>query len=133
MRTVTAVLVNGLVSVAIGSPSASAEPTAPPEAPPGGVVVVDNPAIVDPHPMRVESWSRVAGDNSINVSFTSGTDTCYGVHATVQETEQAVTVDLQSGTLPEAAGRACIMIALFGTLEVPLQAPLGDRQVLSAT
>ena len=50
-----------------------------------------------------------------------------------QETEQTVTVDLQSGTLPEAAGRACIMIALFGTLEVPLQAPLGDRQVLSAT
>ena len=34
--------------------------------------------------------------------------------------------------LPGAVNRACIMIALFGTLEVPLQAPLGDRQVLSA-
>ena len=132
MRTATAVLVTGLVSVAICSPAASAEPTAPPEAPTGGVVFVDTPAIVDPHPMRVESWSRAAGDNAINVNFTTGTDTCYGVHATVQETEQTVTVDLQGGTLPEAIDRACIMIALFGTLEVPLEAPLGDRRVLSA-
>ena len=132
MRTVTAVLVTGLVSVAIGSPAASAEPTAPPEAPPGGVVFVDNPAIVDPHPMRVESWSRAAADNAINVNFTSGTDTCYGVHATVAETGQTVTVDLKGGTRPEAVDRACIMIALFGTLEVPLAAPLGDRQLLSA-
>ena len=93
---------------------------------------VDNPAIVDPHPMQVESWSRAADDNAINVNFTSGTDTCYGVHAAVQETEESVTVDLQGGTLPEAVDRACIMIALFGTLEVPLEAPLGDRQVLSA-
>jgi uncharacterized membrane protein len=128
MRTATAVLVTGLVSVAICSPAASAEPAAPPEAPSGGVVFVDTPAIVDPHPMRVESWSRAAGDNAINVNFTSGTDTCYGV----QETGQTVTVDLQGGPLPEAIDRACIMIALFGTLEVPLEAPLGDRRVLSA-
>lgn len=83
--------------------------------------------------MHVESWSRAAVDNAVNVNFTSGTDTCYGVHAVVQETEETVTVDLQGGTLPEAVGRACIMIALFGTLEVPLQAPLGDRQVFSAS
>jgi hypothetical protein len=132
MRAATGVLVTGLASVAICSPAASAEPTAPPEAPTGGVVFVDNPAIVDPHPMRVESWSRVSGDNGINVNFTSGTETCYGVHATVQETEQTVTVGLQGGTLPEAIDRACIMIALFGTLEVPLEVPLGDRRVLSA-
>jgi hypothetical protein len=132
MRTATAALVTGLVSVTIYSPAASAEPTAPPELPPGGVMFVDNPAIVDPHPMRVESWSRAAGDNAVNVNFTSGTDTCYGVHATVQETEQTVTVDLHGGTLPEAVDRACIMIALFGTLDVPLETPLGHRLVLSA-
>jgi hypothetical protein len=105
----------------------------PPEVPPGGVVFVDNPAIVDPHPMHVESWSRAADDNAVNVNFTSGTDTCYGVHAVVRETGDSVTVDLHGGTLPEAVGRPCIMTALFGTLEVPLGAPLGDRQVLSAT
>ena len=42
-------------------------------------------------------------------------------------------LDLQGGTLPEAVNRACIMIALFGTLDVPLQAPLGDRTVLAAS
>ncbi len=125
-------MVSSLVLLAITGPFASAESTAPPEVPPGGVVFIDNPTIVDSHPMQVESWSRAAADNAVNVNFTSGTDTCYGVHATVQETEQTVTVDLHGGTLPEATGRACIMIALFGTLEVPLQAPLGDRQVLSA-
>ena len=133
MRTATAAVVTGLILAAIGGAPASAETTAPPEVPPGGVVFTDNPAIVDPHPMHVASWSRAAGDNAVNVNFTSGTETCYGAHATVQETQQTVTVDLQGGMLPEAAGRACIMIALFGTLEVPLQAPLGDRQVLSAT
>jgi hypothetical protein len=40
---------------------------------------------------------------------------------------------LQSGTLPEAVGRACIMIAVSGTVEVPLASPLGSRQVLSVS
>jgi hypothetical protein len=52
------------------------------------------------------------------------------VHATVEETAENVTVALTGGTLPEAVGRACIMIAVTGTLEVPLQSPLGNRQVL---
>ncbi len=120
-----------LFIVAVGFPVAAADPTVPPEVPPGGVVFTDRPDIVNPHPNPVESWSRSANENAVNVNFTSGTDTCFGVHATVQETSQTVTVELQNGTLPEAVNRPCIMIALFGTLEVPLQGPLGDRQVLS--
>ena len=133
MRTAMAVALTGLILAAINGPTASAEPFAPPEVPPGGVVFTDNPAIVDPHPIRVESWSRAADANAVAVNFTTGTDTCYGVHATVEETPDTVTVDLRSGTLPEAVNRACIMIALFGTLDVPLQSPLGDRHVLSAS
>jgi hypothetical protein len=123
----------GVVLLAFVIPTATAEPTAPPEVPPGGVVFTDNPAIVDPHPIPVESWSRAGAENAVAVNFTSGTDTCYGVHATAQETSETVTVDLQSGMLPGAVNRPCIMIALFGTLEVPLQGPLGDRQVFSAS
>ena len=133
MRTAAAAASVGLILAAIYSPVASAEPFAPQEVPPGGVVFTDNPAIVDPHPIRVESWSRAADANAVAVNFTTGTDTCYGVHATVEETPETVTVDLQGGTLPEAVNRACIMIALFGTLDVPLQSPLGDRHVLSAS
>ena len=66
------------------------------------------------------------------VHFTTGTPECYGVHATVAETAETVTVELREGTLPGAVRRACIMIAVSGTLEVPLQGPLGDRQVVSA-
>lgn len=92
---------------------------------------VDNPAIVDPHPLAVEAWSRVPGDTAVAVHFTTGVPECYGVHAMVQETAEAVTVELQSGTPPEAVGRMCIMMAVSGTLDVPLQSPLGDRRVLS--
>ena len=133
MRAAITTVCAAALLLAAAAPTAAAEPFAPPEAPPGGVVFTDNPAIVDPHPIRVESWSRAADANAVAVNFTTGTDTCYGVHATVEETPDTVTVDLQGGTLPESVNRACIMIALFGTLDVSLQAPLGDRRVLSAT
>lgn len=114
------------------TPVASAETTVLPERQgPPGLVFVDNPAIVDAHPMSAESFSRVAGDNAVAVHFTTGTPECYGVHAIVTETPQTVSVELQSGSLPEAVGRACIMIAVSATLEVPLGGPLGGRQVLS--
>ena len=103
----------------------------PERAGPAGVVFVDNPAIVDAHPMPAESFSRVPGDDAVAVHFTTGTPECYGVHAVVTETAQTVSVELQSGSLPEAVGRACIMIAVSGTLEVPLNRPLGGRQVVS--
>lgn len=97
------------------------------------MVFTDNPVIVDSHPAAIESWSRTTNENAVAVNFASGTPACSGVHATVGETEDTVTVDLRVGTLPEAVGRMCIMLAVFGTLEVPLHAPLGDRRVLSAT
>lgn len=116
------------------SPSVSAETTVLSERQgPAGAVFADNPAIVDAHRMPAESFSRVPGDRAVAVHFTTGTPECYGVHATVAETAQTVDVELQSGSLPEAVGRACIMIAVSGTVEVPLQSPLGDRQVRSVS
>ena len=134
MRVATATVMTALVLTAGGVPVAAAETTAPPEVPAGGrMVFKDNPAIVDPHRAAIESWSRATVGNAVAVNFASGTPECSGVHATVVETPDTVTVDLQAGTLPEAYGRMCIMLAVFGTLEVPLQSPLGDRQVLSAS
>jgi hypothetical protein len=63
--------------------------------------------------------------------FTVGSPECSGVHANVSETSETVAVEFRSGTLPEAVGRMCTMIAVFGSVDVPLQNPLGDRQVLS--
>lgn len=126
------VLIAAVLAVS-AAPVASAETAVLAERPGyPGLVFVDNPAIVDPHPLRAESYNRVPGDRAVGVHFTTGTPQCYGVHATVQETAETVTVELLGGTLPEAVGRPCIMIAVSGILDVPLQNPLGTRQVLTA-
>jgi hypothetical protein len=120
-----------------GIPSAAAEPivTTIPErpTPPGQTTFADNPAIVDSRPQAIESWSRQPEADALAVHFTTGTPECYGVHAEVQETADIIAVKLLSGTVPEAAGRACIMIAVFGTLTVGLDAPVGNRAVVSIT
>ena len=135
MRTLITAAVAGLLLTAGAAvaPFASAEPATVvvPEVPPdpARAVFTDNPQIVDPRPLTVESWSR-AGDG-LTVNFTTGTPQCYGVHAHITEAPGTVTVALWGGTLPEAVDRACIAIAVFGTLELPLRAPFGDREVLA--
>ena len=132
MRAVAVALAVGVGLGGWGAPVASAETTVLPERPGyPGVVFVDNPAIVDPHPMFAESWSRLPDEQAVALHFTTGTPECYGVHATVAETPETVTVELREGALPGAVARPCILIAVSGTLEVPLQGPLGDRQVVS--
>jgi len=127
-----AAILTALVLAGWGAPAASAGPAAPPEVPDtDGVVFADNSSIVDARPMPVESWSRVGNDKAVAVHFTSGTPACNGVHATTQETADAVIVTVTGGSLPTVAGRMCIMLAVTGTLIVPLNSQLGDRQVLS--
>ncbi|KUH65371.1 hypothetical protein AU184_22220 [Mycolicibacterium novocastrense] len=131
MRTLPAVM--AAVLAVWAAPAVSAQTAVLPERPGyPGLLFIDNPAIVDPHPMRAESFNRVVGDRAVGVHFTTGTPQCYGVHATVQETPETVTVELLGGTLPEAVDRPCILIAVAGILDVPLQNPLGSRQVLTA-
>ncbi|MFO7162214.1 MAG: hypothetical protein DIU75_002590 [Mycolicibacterium hassiacum] len=128
---VAAAVVTGATAV-LGADPVAAEVVTLPERPDAvGVRFVDNPAIVDSHPLRPDAFSRVPGDNAVAVHFTTGVPECYGVRATVSETAEAVTVALRGGVVPEAVGRPCIMMAVVGTLEVPLAAPLGSRAVLA--
>ena len=96
------------------------------------IAFADNPSVVDSRPLPIDSWSQMEGDHeeALALHFTIGSPACSGVHVTVHETDEAVAVELRSGRLPAAVGRMCSMIAVFGVLEVPLQSPLGDRQVL---
>ncbi|MEV0297222.1 hypothetical protein [Nocardia sp. NPDC050710] len=120
-----------------GSPSSSAPGSSAPSTPTEdsganqGRLFTADPTIVGAHPVPFTSWTRVA-DDKIAVNFQTGAPECYGVDASVTETDKTVIVELRSGTRADAVGRMCTMIAVFGTLEVPLRAPLGDRQVLSA-
>lgn len=96
--------------------------------PAGATVFTARDDLVEPHPIPVRSWTR-ADDDRIAVHFETGTPACFGVDATVTESDTAVTVALRGGTLPEAVDRACIMIAVAGVLELTLQAPLAGRIV----
>jgi hypothetical protein len=131
MRTVIASVCTAVLLTAPTVPAASAEVYGPPEVPAGGFEFVDDPLLVNARPARIEGWSRADRPDAVAVHFTSGTPECFGAHATVTETPESVTVALTTGTRADAVDRACIMIALFGTLEVPLQGPLGARGVLS--
>ena len=104
-------------------------PTEDPDADPGQIFTAD-PSIVGAHPIPFTSWTKVA-DDRIAVHFESGVPACYGVDATVTETDTTVTVELRSGTRADATDKMCVMKAVFGTLEIQLDAPLGNRQVLS--
>ncbi|WP_405485975.1 hypothetical protein [Nocardia sp. NBC_00511] len=115
------------------STTAATSTTATPTESPGGRIgrtFTANPGLVTPHGIPFDSWTRVDA-NTIAVNFQTGSPECYGVDVSVAETSSTVTVDLKSGTLPDAVGKMCTMIAVFGTLDVPLKAPLGDRKVLS--
>jgi hypothetical protein len=90
----------------------------------------DNPSIADSHPLHFDSWG-VVGKDVVALQFTTGSPECFGVHAIVHETPETVAIELRGGTLPEAVRRACIMIAVSGSLEVHLDASLGDRDVIS--
>jgi hypothetical protein len=138
MRLLAVVMAMCALLVGLAAPGSAEPPAAPvpiPETPPGtpATMLVDDPTIVHVYPTRPQSWSRVADERAVRLHFTVGTPDCYGVTAVVHETTDEVVVDLRTGTLPHAIDRACIAIALFGGLDVPLQEPLGTRRVLSLT
>lgn len=89
------------------------------------------PDIIRAVPAPVESWKKI-DDRTLAIQFVTGTPECYGADVTVTETDEAVTLALRTGTLPEAKDKMCIALAVVGTLEVTLDAPLGDRTVLNA-
>ncbi|WP_457062480.1 hypothetical protein [Mycobacteroides abscessus] len=91
----------------------------------------NDPRIVDSRPITFQTWSRAPSGDAVLVYFTTGTPQCHGVHATVHETDDAIEITLRGGTPPDAVGKMCTMIAVQGSLLVPLENPLAERRVLS--
>ena len=120
---------HGLENTALADPPVTVTESVQP---PAGFVFTDNPAIMNGKPLQVDSWSRTTVSDAVTLHFTIASPDCTGVHATVQETPKTLRVTLLSGTLSDAVGRMCTMIAGPGTLDVPLQNPLDDRTVLSS-
>jgi len=120
-----------LLAVACGSSGPDVEPLPEVPHPADAVPFTARPDIVDAAPLTVRSYSRVA-DDRISLQFETGTPECFGVAPAVTESDDVVTVELLGGRLPETRDRMCIMIAVSGTVEVPLDAPLGERAVTAA-
>lgn len=125
------VVVCSFLAVACGSSAPDVPPLPERPAPDGATTFSPRPDILGAHPVPVGSWSKLA-DDRIELHFETGTPECFGVNGTVVETDETVTVELLGGTLPEARDRVCIMVAVAGVLEVPLQAPLADRVVTTS-
>ena len=122
----------GLLSLGAVTPTASADPALLPETPSApGLTFVDDPAIVDVHPLTPQSWSRLDPEPALVLNFQIGPPNCYGVHATVQETDETVLVSLTSGG-HRSGPMVCTMIIMQGKLVVPLANPVGSRSVLTA-
>ena len=80
------------------------------------------------HPFQA---AAPAGAQSVAVRFWNGVEPCYVLgRVDVTETAEKVTITLWTGLGPGAAGTACIQMAAYYEVIVPLQAPLGTRAVV---
>jgi hypothetical protein len=97
----------------------------------------DDPATapVDPMAVVIDSYYLHDDGRRMSVSYTIGVPECYGTIAEpkVKETDSSVTITL-TRIPPENLGDvACIEIALLKTVDIRLDAPLGDRVVLDGS
>ncbi len=121
-----------LLVIGAAVPVASADPTAIPEVPSSpGMTFEDDPGIVDAHPLLPQSWSRLDPAPELALNFQLGSPDCYGVHATVRDTDDAVLISLLAGNRRQGS-MVCTMIIMHGKLVVPLDNPVGGRAVLIA-
>lgn len=87
--------------------------------------------------LRPETASNVslitdpARSDVVWARFWGGDHRSYGATARVTETDSKVIVEVLVGTLPEAEGLPASAIAELQELEIPLQAPLATRTLLS--
>jgi hypothetical protein len=101
----------------------------PPE---GATRVEPDPDATDPHPINFEPSQVEPSDAGVVVPFYNGIEPCYALaDVQVAETPDAVTVSLFGGTPGSSDGPdVCIEIAQLFEVEVPLDAPLGDRTIV---
>jgi hypothetical protein len=73
----------------------------------------------------------VEKDGTVTVFFWSGVEPCYVLdHVDVAYGAKAVTITLYEGNDPNAGDVACIEIALLKKVVVPLDEPVGDREIV---
>jgi hypothetical protein len=117
------------------SPSGSLDPDAPVGTAPGSLVPepsaravreTPNPAVVDAHPTAVDHFAIGPDGRTVVVFYWGGSQACFGLQRVDVATNPAgpTTITVFEGTLPEAVGMACDMMALLKSAVVTLEAAI---------
>lgn len=80
---------------------------------------------------HIVEWDQVeaVSETSIRISFTAGSESCFGTRAVVEESDAIIAVAAIEGTLPDAS-EACTLEARAAFLVVETKEPIGDREII---
>lgn len=91
--------------------------------------VDEAPELVGESQATWEGYEELS-ETELEIMFYSGNPSCYGVRSVVEEDAEEVRIATISGRLPEAEDQPCTQEALYVSLLVELEEPLGDRDVV---
>jgi hypothetical protein len=92
---------------------------------PGPPVVQPEPGIIDPRPQAWDSIEVGPDGRTLTVRWYGGVPDCYGLaEVRVERVAGVVTVTIFEGTRPQAAGQACIELAMLKSTTVILDEPI---------
>jgi hypothetical protein len=104
------------------------DPGSQPPLPSGDPAVREapNPDVVDPHPTAVDHYAIGPDGRTVVVYFWGGSQACFGLQRVDVATDPDGTTVMTvfEGTLPEAVGQACDMMAVLKSAVVTLEAPI---------
>jgi hypothetical protein len=107
------------------------DPATPTDPGDGAQLVEPTPGMAGVRPHAFDHVVVSDDGRSVTVFFWSGVEPCYQLdHVDVTYGAEAITVTLFEGHDPRAGDVACIEIALLKKVIVPLEEPVGDREIV---
>lgn len=91
--------------------------------------IEQSPEMIEETQATWDEYEEIS-ETQLRLELFSGNPTCYGVRTVVEEDEDEVRIAAITGTLPEAEDQACTQEALYVSVDVELEEPLGDREVV---
>jgi len=115
-----------------GVPGAPGDPNAPigrpidPDPAPGAAMLVEpDPAVVDPHVVRIERFILAPDGRTLRAEYWGGTEGCFApAPPEVALRDGVPVVTVREGTRGAAVGQACIAIAVLKAVELELPAAI---------
>lgn len=138
------IAIGALLAACAYEPFVGGDPTAPPSGDPESPVATEpgsqepapsgdpalrespNAAVVDAHPTAVDHYAIGPDGRTVVVYFWGGSQACFGLQRVDISTDPDGTtvITVFEGTLPEAVGQACDMMAVLKSTVVTLDSPI---------